>query len=175
MLVWKLPFFSPPYSLIGFIILWPLPSPPHHWLIALSVPHHPAIYRRPIRFLKPGVVMTYTRNFLTCLDTGFIGFPDLLLMWIDKINCYIVYTVMADEGSSPVNCYIVYTVMADDGSSSNSPVQLIQHGHFLWHVHHLPFCFTLGTLLAHTAHFPDISKMSGQQFCLTDCNVWQSV
>ena len=92
--------------------------------------------------------MTYTRNFLTCLDTGFIGFPDLLLMWIDKINCYIVYTVMADEGSSPVNCYIVYTVMADegsspvncyivytvmadDGSSSNSPVQLIQHGHFL--------------------------------------------
>jgi phosphopantetheine adenylyltransferase len=109
--------------------------------------------------------MTYTRNFPTCLDAGFNGFPDLVLMWIDKINCYIVDTVMADDGSSPMNCYIVdtvladdgsspvncyivdtvladdgsspmncyivYTVMVDDGSSSNSPVQLIQHCHFL--------------------------------------------
>jgi hypothetical protein len=92
------------------------------------------------------VVMTYTRNFLTCLDAGFNGFPDFVLMWIDKMNCYIVYTVMVDDGGSPMNCYIVYTVMVDDGSSpmncyivytvmagdgscSNSPVQLIQHCH----------------------------------------------
>jgi len=71
------------------------------------------------------------RNFLTCLDAGFNGFPDLVLMWIDKMNCYIVYTVMVDDGSSPMNCNIVYTVMAGDGSHSNSPVQLIQHHHFL--------------------------------------------
>jgi len=58
--------------------------------------------------------MTYTRNFLTCFDAGFNGFSDLVLMWIDKMRCY-----------------IVYTVMADDGSSFNSPVQLVEHCHFL--------------------------------------------
>ena len=75
--------------------------------------------------------MTYTINFLTCLDAHFNCVSDLVLMWIDKMNCHIVYTVMVDDGSSPMICYIVYTVMADDGSSSISPLKLIQHCHFL--------------------------------------------
>jgi hypothetical protein len=80
------------------LMTWPSPSPQCHWLTTLSVPHLTDMHTMPFpSFQERGLDCSH--KFWPSVEDCPYCCPNLVFIFLDEMNCWFVYTVVASNHS----------------------------------------------------------------------------